>query len=79
VAAILGETGSGKTLFGRCIYENLKKKRDFLRDPNGSSEYKPILTSSLNAESQMKFLSIWRPIIQMMLTIHSQKNIFNPE
>lgn len=62
VAAILGESGSGKSLFGRCIYENLKKKRDFLRDQSGS-EYKAILTSSLNAESQMRFLAIWRPVL----------------
>lgn len=48
IAAILGETGSGKTLFGRCIFDNLKKRRDFMR---GDSDFKPILTSSLNSES----------------------------
>jgi ABC-type dipeptide/oligopeptide/nickel transport system ATPase component len=34
VAVILGESGSGKTLFGRCIFDNLKKRRDFMRDHN---------------------------------------------
>jgi hypothetical protein len=51
VAAIIGEIGSGKTLFGRCIYDNLKKRRDFLRDPILGPDQKAILTSSLNAES----------------------------
>lgn len=34
VAAVVGEAGSGKSLFGRCLYENLRKRRDFLRDPD---------------------------------------------
>ena len=38
------------------------------------SDYKPILTSSLNAESSMKFLNIWRPVLQMMMYIHCKKN-----
>lgn len=38
------------------------------------SEQKPILCSSLTSESQMRFLGIWRPIIQMMLVCHCSKN-----
>ena len=59
--AIIGEIGSGKTLFARCIIETLKKRKDFLR--NNYLDSKPILTSSLNSESQMKFLNIWRPVL----------------
>lgn len=47
----MGEIGSGKTLFARCIYDTLKKRKDFLRDEVIGSDYKPILTSALNAES----------------------------
>lgn len=61
--AVMGEIGSGKTLFGRCIYDQLKKRKDFLRDDTMGSDYKAILTSSLNAESSMKFLNIWRPVL----------------
>jgi hypothetical protein len=39
----------------------------------GQPDQKPILTSSINAESQMKFLSIWRPVLQMMLFMMSKK------
>jgi ABC-type glutathione transport system ATPase component len=72
LAAITGEIGSGKTLFGRCIFENLRKRKEFMRDCG--SEQKPILCSSLTSESQMRFLGIWRPIIQMMLVCHCSKN-----
>lgn len=70
----MGEIGSGKTLFARCIYDNLKKRKDFLRDDLMGQEYKPILTSALNAESQMKFLNSWRPILQSMMFVHCKKN-----
>ena len=33
ILAILGEIGSGKTLFARCIMDKLKKRKDILRDP----------------------------------------------
>lgn len=72
LAAITGEIGSGKTLFGRCILETLRKRKEFMRDCG--SEQKPILCSSLTSESQMRFLGIWRPIIQMMLVCHCSKN-----
>lgn len=61
ILAVSGELGSGKTLFARCIIDKLKKRKDILRDPNLDQQL--ILTSSLNAESQMKFLNIWRPIL----------------
>lgn len=49
--AIMGEIGSGKTLFSRCIFDQLKRRKDFLRDDHMGSDFKPILTTSLNAES----------------------------
>jgi len=49
LAAITGEIGSGKTLFGRCIFESLRKRKEFMRDCG--SDQKPILCSSLTAES----------------------------
>jgi ABC-type glutathione transport system ATPase component len=30
--AIYGETGSGKTLFARCIYDFVRKRKDLFRD-----------------------------------------------
>lgn len=60
----MGELGSGKTLFARCIIDSLRKKREFLRDDlMNDSNHKAILTSALNAESSMKFLNVWRPIL----------------
>lgn len=51
----MGEIGSGKTLLAKCMIESLRKKRDFLRDDimikDQGPDYKPILTSALNAES----------------------------
>lgn len=41
-------------------------------------DYTPILTSALNAESSMKFLNIWRPILQSMMFIHCRRNSLNP-
>jgi ABC-type oligopeptide transport system ATPase subunit len=61
--AVYGETGSGKTLFGRCIIDFVRKRKDIFRDNSLGPDQKPVLTSSLNAESQMKFLNIWRPIL----------------
>lgn len=48
ILAVLGELGSGKTLFARCICEQLRKRKDLFRDEQNLI---PILTSSLNAES----------------------------
>jgi hypothetical protein len=79
IAAVLGELGSGKTLFGRCIFDNIKRRKGILGGAGGGSDFKPILTSSLNAESQMKFLGIWRPVFQMMLTVHCRKNNLSME
>lgn len=57
ILAVLGEVGSGKTLFGRVLIEKIKKRKDLLWD----CDQHMVLTSALNAESQMKFLNIWRP------------------
>jgi len=60
IIAITGELGSGKTLFARNLIDRLRKRKDILRDSIGNEL---ILTSALNAESQMKFLNIWRPVL----------------
>ena len=49
--AIYGETGSGKSLFARCIYDFVRKRKDLFRDNSLGPDQKPVLTSSLNAES----------------------------
>lgn len=73
MVAVMGEMGSGKTLFAKCLLDSLKRKRDFMRDDSiaGHGDYKPIYASALNAESQMKFLAAWRPIVQSMLYTQS--------
>jgi len=75
VAAVVGEAGSGKSLFGRCLYEALRKRRDFLRDPDS----KAILTGALNAETQMQYLGIWRPVLRMMLGLLCRRSNSQPE
>lgn len=75
---VSGEIGSGKTLFGRCLFDSLKRKKDFLRDDQLGPEFKAILTSSLNAESQMWFLNAWRPVLQMMMVLVTKRTGQSP-
>ena len=79
VYAILGEPGTGKTLLMKQIVDQLKKRRDFPKDQRMGDDFLPIIASSLNAESQMKFLNIWRPILQSMLLIHAKRKNVKPE
>jgi hypothetical protein len=51
----------------------MRKRKDVFRDSPLGQDQKPILMSSLNAESQMKFMNIWRPILQMMLYMMSKR------
>jgi len=68
IMAILGEPGSGKTLFARCIVDYLKKHSDLQLDTSKigttSDPVTVVLGSSINAEYQKKFLNSWRPILQ---------------
>lgn len=63
-----GDSGSGKTLFARCLIESMRKKQ-----PREQQRVE-ILTSSLNQESSMRFLAVWRPIVQQLAVIHAKKN-----
>ena len=66
LACIKGEVGSGKTLFVLNFIDRLTSSKEFrfIQDKVGEM---PLYTSSLNAESELQFLNIWRPILQMML------------
>ena len=55
------------------MIDKLKKRKEILRDSALGQDQALILTSSLNAESQMKFLNIWRPVLQTMLYIISKR------
>ena len=61
LAAIKGEIGSGKTLFARCLIDELMVSDEFIDMMGGKTS---IFCSSLNSESQFQFLNIWRPILQ---------------
>lgn len=62
--AVQGEAGSGKTLFAKSLIEQLKRNKNFLRDGTMGPDYCPILCSALNAESQFRYLNIWRPVLR---------------
>lgn len=66
MAVIKGEIGAGKTLFALNLIEDIQASRDFrlLQEKQGKT---PIYTSSLNAETELQFLNIWRPVLQMMM------------
>lgn len=55
------------------MIDKLRKRKEILRDSALGQDQALILTSSLNAESQMKFLNIWRPVLQTMLYIISKR------
>lgn len=73
LAVIKGETGSGKSLFALNLLEELANSSDFrmLGERQGKL---PVYTSSLNAESELYFLNIWRPVLQMMLLQICKRN-----
>jgi len=66
MAVVKGEVGSGKTLFALSLLDELNNSSDFrmLGERQGKA---PLFTSSLNAETELQFLNIWRPVLQMML------------
>ncbi len=54
--AVLGEPGSGKTLFARCVVDKLKRQGELIIDDSkiGSPNVEQltvIITSALNSES----------------------------
>ena len=72
--AIQGELGSGKSLFARCLIENLSVEEKFVDLIPGLDDEEeprmPIFCSSLNSELQFEFLNIWRPIMSQMMTYY---------
>ena len=66
MAVIKGEIGSGKTLFALNLIDEIAASRDLrlLQEKQGKTW---IYASSLNAETELMFLNIWRPVLQMML------------
>ena len=71
LAAIKGEIGSGKTLFARCLIDELLVSDDFIDMMGGKMS---IFCSSLNSESQFQFMNIWRPILQQMMSWYCKKD-----
>ena len=65
VIAITGESGSGKTLFSRCVIEGLRTEErnpDFPKWKFGEKVH--LLASSISAESEKLFLNSWVPILR---------------
>ena len=72
--ALNGELGSGKSLFARCLVDQLSNQDEFVELLNEKAGGKlPIFCSSLNAESQFAYLNIWRPVLTQMLTFHAKR------
>jgi len=76
MAAIKGEIGSGKTLFARCLIDELCANDEFNDMMNSKNS---IFCSSLNSETQYYFLNIWRPILIQMMTWYCKKEKINRE
>ena len=65
--AIRGEIGSGKTLFVRNLVESLiKLQTKFNAYSRGDSGLFSLFCSSLNTETQYRWLNVWRPILSQM-------------
>jgi Cdc6-like AAA superfamily ATPase len=76
LAVIKGEIGSGKTAFARQLIDELHSTNDFVPYLRHNKEKLPIFTSTVNAETQLHFLNIWKPIFQMMMVFFcKQKNL----
>lgn len=67
--AVRGDTGSGKTMFARALCIELSKCDEFVQFQSSGHKL-PLLTSSLNSETELEFLNIWRPILKMMMTFY---------
>ena len=76
LAVIKGEIGSGKTAFARQLIDELHSTNDFVPYLRRNKEKLPIFTSTVNAETQLHFLNVWKPIFQMMMVfLCKQKNM----
>ena len=72
LATIKGELGSGKTVFALNLIEELSTSYEF-KQYQSQFQKLPILTSTINPESDLQFLNIWRPILQMLMTYYCQR------
>lgn len=77
LAALKGETGSGKTLFARFLIDELNSSEDFT--DMIPSKQQSIFCSSLNSETQYYFLNMWRPIMVQLMTEFCKREKTNRE
>ena len=74
IAMIKGEIGSGKTALALNLIQEFRdspgpKIAEYLE----ANKQLPIFTSMINAESELTYLNVWRPIFQMLLTFYCEK------
>ncbi len=75
LAVIKGEVGSGKTTFALNLVEEIQSSKDF-KILQGQQVKSFIYSSTLNAETELQFLNIWRPVLQMMfITVCKRLNM----
>ena len=74
VTVIKGKIGSGKTAFIMSVLAELEKVNAFQPYLSRHKGKMPCFASKLNAETQLHFLSIWRPIFQMLLQFHCKRS-----
>ena len=75
LATIKGEIGSGKSVFALNLIDELLVTEQFRYYQTQSHGSKlPILTSTINPESDLQFLNAWRPILQMLLAYYCKKD-----
>lgn len=73
VAVIQGELASGKTVFVRHLFSELKQCElfaDYIQDHQQSL---PIFASSLNSETRIHFLNAWCSIYPMMVKFYCKR------
>ena len=74
VSIIKGAIGSGKTVFMKHLFAELKTVESFKPYLSQNREKLPIFTSNTNAETSLHFLNVWRPIFQMMVRFHCKRS-----
>jgi hypothetical protein len=73
ITIVKGETGAGKTAFALNLIDKLKKEPGkFLSAHKEITNDLPVFTSMINAESELVYLNVWRPLFQMMFTYFCQ-------
>jgi len=72
VAFITGQIGSGKTAFIKHFIKALEDdpQTETYKHPHGRL---PIFASTVNAETRLHFLNVWRPIFQMLTKYYCKK------